>query len=49
MWFIVHSHVTFPPNSGVTWEMSFDIFEYNGIIKERFSYGQICSAPPAID
>ncbi len=30
-------------------EATLDIFEYNGIINERFSYGQICSAPPAID
>ncbi len=27
-------------------EATLDIFEYNGIIKERFSYDQICSAPP---
>jgi NitT/TauT family transport system substrate-binding protein len=29
-----------------SFEATLDIFEYNGIIKERFSYDRICSAPP---
>lgn len=27
-------------------EATLDIFEYNGIIKQRFGYDQICAAPP---
>jgi NitT/TauT family transport system substrate-binding protein len=30
-------------------EATMDIFQYNGIINERFSYQQICALPPATD
>lgn len=37
-------HVKITPEA---FEATLDIFEYNGLIKERFSYDQICVAPPA--
>ncbi|MFP6728831.1 MAG: ABC transporter substrate-binding protein [Alphaproteobacteria bacterium] len=30
-------------------EATLDIYQYNGIISERYGYDQICAAPPAID
>ncbi len=30
-------------------EATLDIFEYNGLIEERYAYDQICAAPPAAD
>ncbi len=30
-------------------EATLDIFEYNGVIKERYAYEQICAAPPTTD
>ncbi len=29
------------------YEKTLDIFEYNGLIKERYRYDQVCAAPPA--
>lgn len=37
-------HVEITPQA---FEATLDIFEYNGLIKERFSYDQICVQPPA--
>ena len=37
-------HVEITPEA---FEATLDIFEYNGLITERFSYDQICSQPPA--
>lgn len=39
-------HVDITPEA---YEATLDIFEYNGIISERFSYDQICAHPPATD
>lgn len=39
-------HVEITP---AAFEASLDIFAYNGIIKERYAYDQICAAPPATD
>lgn len=30
-------------------EATLDIFEYNGLLKERYAYDQICSLPPSTD
>ncbi|MBL4597843.1 MAG: ABC transporter substrate-binding protein [Rhizobiaceae bacterium] len=30
-------------------EATLDIFEYNGMLKERYAYDQICTAPPSTD
>lgn len=30
-------------------EATLDIFEYNGMLKERYAYDQICSLPPSTD
>ncbi|MFK5980456.1 MAG: hypothetical protein QM488_16385 [Rhizobiaceae bacterium] len=30
-------------------EATLDIFEYNGLLKERYVYDQICSLPPSSD
>ncbi len=37
-------HVEITP---AAFEATLDIFEFNGIIKQRFSYDQICALPPA--
>lgn len=39
-------HVEITP---AAYEATLDIFEYNGIIKERYAYDQVCAAPPATD
>jgi NitT/TauT family transport system substrate-binding protein len=31
------------------YEKTLDVFEYNGQLKERWRYEQVCAAPPAID
>ena len=31
------------------YEVTLDIFEYNGLLKERWSYDKICCAPPGAD
>jgi len=31
------------------YQATLDVFEYNGLIKERFAYDQICAVPPATD
>jgi hypothetical protein len=31
------------------YEATLDIFEYNGIIMQRYAYDQVCAAPPATD
>jgi NitT/TauT family transport system substrate-binding protein len=31
------------------YEKTLDVFEYNGLLKQRYRYEQICVAPPAID
>lgn len=30
-------------------EKTLDVFEYNGLIKQRYRYEQVCAAPPAAD
>jgi len=37
-------HIEITPEA---FEATLDIFEYNGLISERFAYDQICAAPPA--
>ena len=39
-----HVEITRP-----AFEAILDIFEYNGTLKERYRYEQICAAPPATD
>ncbi len=39
-------HVEITP---AAYEATLDIFEYNGIIKQRYAYDQVCAAPPATD
>ena len=31
------------------YEKTLDIFEYNGLLKQRYRYEQVCAAPPATD
>jgi len=31
------------------YEKTLDVFEYNGQLKQRYRYEQVCAAPPAID
>jgi NitT/TauT family transport system substrate-binding protein len=31
------------------YEKTLDVFEYNGLVKERYRYEQVCAAPPAGD
>ena len=31
------------------YEATLDIFEYNGMLKERYRYEQVCAEPPATD
>jgi len=37
-----HAEITKP-----AYEVTLDVFEYNGLIKQRYAYEQVCSAPPA--
>ncbi|MEQ8353997.1 MAG: ABC transporter substrate-binding protein [Kiloniellaceae bacterium] len=37
-----HVEITRP-----AYEVTLDVFEYNGLIKERYAYEQCCAAPPA--
>ena len=30
------------------YQATLDIYEYNGLINERYSYGQVCAKPPVI-
>ena len=39
-----HVEITRP-----AYEATLDIFEYNGTLKERYAYDQVCAEPPAID
>ena len=32
-----------------TYEKTLDVFAYNELLKQRYRYGQICTAPPASD
>jgi NitT/TauT family transport system substrate-binding protein len=43
---------TWTPHVEITraaYERTLDIFEYNGLLKERWRYEQVCAAPPASD
>jgi NitT/TauT family transport system substrate-binding protein len=43
---------TWTPHVDIThaaFEQTLDIFEYNGLIKQRYRYEQVCTAPPASD
>jgi NitT/TauT family transport system substrate-binding protein len=31
------------------YEKTLDVFEYNGLLKQRYRYEQVCAAPPATD
>jgi len=35
--------------TAAAYEKTLDIFEYNGLLKRRYGYEQVCAAPPAID
>jgi NitT/TauT family transport system substrate-binding protein len=37
-----HVEITRP-----AFEATLDVFEYNGLLKERYRYEQVCAAPPA--
>ena len=37
-------HIDITP---AAFEATLDIFEHNGIIKQRYAYDQVCVAPPA--
>jgi len=40
------------PHVGITraaYEKTLDVFEYNGLLKQRYRYEQVCTAPPATD
>jgi NitT/TauT family transport system substrate-binding protein len=37
-----HVEITKP-----AYERTLDIFEYNGQLKQRYAYEQVCSAPPS--
>lgn len=39
-----HVEITRP-----AFEKTLDVFEYNGLIKQRYRYEQVCAAPPAAD
>jgi len=39
-------HVEITPTA---YERTLDVFEYNGLLKERYRYEQVCAAPPASD
>lgn len=39
------------PHAEITpaaYEKTLDVFEYNGLLKQRYRYDQVCAAPPAI-
>jgi NitT/TauT family transport system substrate-binding protein len=41
-----------PPHAEITrsaYEATLDIFEYSGMLKERYRYEQVCAEPPATD
>jgi NitT/TauT family transport system substrate-binding protein len=41
---------TWTPHVEITrnaYEKTLDIFEYNGLVKQRYPYEKVCSAPPA--
>ncbi|HSD53499.1 MAG TPA: ABC transporter substrate-binding protein [Burkholderiales bacterium] len=43
---------TWTPHVEITraaYERTLDIFEYNGLLKQRYRYEQVCSAPPPTD
>jgi NitT/TauT family transport system substrate-binding protein len=31
------------------YEKTLDVFEYNGLLKRRYRYEEVCTAPPAVD
>jgi NitT/TauT family transport system substrate-binding protein len=31
------------------YEKTLDIYEYNGLLKQRYRYNQVCAAPPAVE
>jgi hypothetical protein len=31
------------------YEKTLDVFEYNGLLKQRYRYEQVCTAPPGTD
>ena len=40
------------PHAEITraaYERTLDVFEYNGLLRERYRYEQVCAAPPASD
>ena len=40
------------PHVGIThaaYEKTLDVFEYNGLLKQRYHYEQVCAAPLATD
>ena len=39
-------HVDITP---AAYEITLDVFEYNGMLKQRYAYEQVCSAPPSSD
>jgi hypothetical protein len=39
-------HVEITP---AAYERTLDVFEYNGLLKQRYRYDQVCTAPPPTD
>lgn len=39
-----HAEITRP-----AYEKTLDVFEYNGLLKQRYRYEQVCAAPPAMN
>ena len=40
------------PHAEITqeaYEVTLDIYEYNGLLNERYAYEQVCALPPATD
>jgi NitT/TauT family transport system substrate-binding protein len=43
---------TWSPHAEITqaaFEKTLDIFEYNGLLKRRYRYDEVCTAPPATE
>jgi hypothetical protein len=40
-WWTPHAEIT-----REAYERTLDVFEYNGLVKRRYRYEQVCAAPP---
>jgi hypothetical protein len=43
-WWTPHAEIT-----REAYERTLDVFEYNGLVKRRYRYEQVCAMPPATD